>query len=469
MKQHYQSNAIYEILTPTGWEDFEGIFFNENANKSSRVIEFEDNTSITATEEHRFFINKIEIKVSDLKVANFLDSISGPLKITRIVDTILPHTFEIFNATNHVIIANAIHSHQCDEFAFVQPNIANEFWTSISPTLATGGRAIITSTPNSDEDQFALIWKESKDTFDEYGNEKEDGTGRNSFFGFRSEWWEHPDRDEEWKKTELSRIGEERFRREYGCEFLIYDETLVSSLKLSDLVGKEPILKMGQVRWYKKPTPGHLYLLALDPSLGTGGDYGGIQVFELPSFTQVAEWQHNLTPIQGQVKIFRDVIRYIQDEIGMENTNSIYWSIENNNVGESALVVVENLGEETFPGLFLSEPLRKGHVKKFRKGFNTTFGNKISSCARLKFLIEEDKMVINSRVLLSELKTFIASGVSFKAKAGQHDDLVSALLLIIRMSVVLAEWDPFVFETLSIDDINTDWEAPLPIYVSTNF
>jgi hypothetical protein len=217
MKQHYQSNAIYEILTPTGWEDFEGIFFNENANKSSRVIEFEDNTSITATEEHRFFINKIEIKVSDLKVANFLDSISGPLKITRIVDTILPHTFEIFNATNHVIIANAIHSHQCDEFAFVQPNIANEFWTSISPTLATGGRAIITSTPNSDEDQFALIWKESKDTFDEYGNEKADGTGRNSFFGFRSEWWEHPDRDEEWKKTELSRIGEERFRREYGC------------------------------------------------------------------------------------------------------------------------------------------------------------------------------------------------------------------------------------------------------------
>ena len=27
----------------------------------------------------------------------------------------------------------------CDEFAFVNPNIAEEFWTSISPTLATGG------------------------------------------------------------------------------------------------------------------------------------------------------------------------------------------------------------------------------------------------------------------------------------------------------------------------------------------
>ena len=45
-----------------------------------------------------------------------------------------------------------------DEFAFVRPTIAKEFWTSISPTLATGGKAIITSTPNLDDDQFATIW-----------------------------------------------------------------------------------------------------------------------------------------------------------------------------------------------------------------------------------------------------------------------------------------------------------------------
>ena len=200
------------------------------------------------------------------------------------------------------------------------------------------------------------------------------------------------------------------------------NETLINSIKLSELVGREPITKMGQVRWFKKPTAGNLYLAALDPSLGTGGDFAAIQVFELPSFTQVAEWQHNITPIQGQIKIFREVLKYIQDEIGQNNSNNIYWSIENNTVGDSALIVIENLGEETFPGLFLSEPARKGHVKKFRKGFNTTFGNKISSCSRLKYLIEEGKMAVNSKILLSELKTFIASGVSFKAKQGQHDD-----------------------------------------------
>ena len=355
----------------------------------------------------------------------------------------------------------------CDEFAFVQPNIAEEFWTSISPTLATGGRAIITSTPNSDEDTFAIIWKESKDCFDEFGNERLDKLGRNGFHGFKADWWEHPDRGEEWKQTEMGRIGEERFRREYGCEFLVYDETLVSSLKLAEMLGRDPITRMGQVRWYKELNANSLYAVTLDPSLGTGGDYGAIQIFELPSFTQVGEWQHNITPIEGQVKILRDILRYIQERIGERNTNSIYWTVENNTVGESALICIADHGEETFPGMFVSEPARKGHVKKFRKGFNTTFGNKISACARLKYLIEMDKMKIYSKALISELKTFIAHGTTFKAKVGQHDDLVSSLLLIVRLSAVLADWDIRVFDSISSnDEYQEDYEPPMPIFIS---
>jgi hypothetical protein len=229
---------------------------------------------------------------------------------------------------------------------------------------------------------------------------------------------------------------------------------------------------MGQVRWYKKPEKGNVYLIALDPSLGTGGDYGAIEVFEMPSMIQCAEWQHNITPVQQQVKILRDVLKYIADELGDDGTNNIYWSVENNTVGESALVVIDNLGEDTFPGLFLSEPLRKGHVKKFRKGFNTTHGTKIATCAKVKYLIEEDKMKLNSRPLISELKTFIAYNVTFKAKEGQHDDLVSALLLIVRMSLLLAEWDPGVLEQLKVTsewETDADFVPPLPIFISTGF
>jgi hypothetical protein len=168
--------------------------------------------------------------------------------------------------------------------------------------------------------------------------------------------------------------------------------------------------------------------------------------------------------------VLREILKYIHER-GEEKGGApiIYYSVENNTLGESALIVINDIGEENFHGLFLSEPIRKGHVRKFRKGFNTTFSNKISACARLKFLIEEDKMKLHSKVLIGELKTFIASGVSFKAKSGQHDDLVAALLLIIRMSVILADWDPTVFDSLSVDSTyNEDWEAPMPIFVLSN-
>ena len=102
-----------------------------------------------------------------------------------------------------------------DEFAFVRPTIATEFWTSISPTLATGGKAIITSTPNSDEDQFALIWKSANRCVDEYGNPTE--LGINGFRAYRSYWQEHPDRDEAWGTSMEAQLGTDRFRREIGC------------------------------------------------------------------------------------------------------------------------------------------------------------------------------------------------------------------------------------------------------------
>jgi hypothetical protein len=353
----------------------------------------------------------------------------------------------------------------CDEFAFVQPNIAEEFWTSISPTLATGGRAIITSTPNSDEDTFATIWKQAENKFDEHGNEQE--LGSNGFHSFISHWSEHPDRDEAWKVEEVGRIGEEKFRREYGCEFLVFDETLINSLKLAAMEGVSPILNMGQTRWYKKPTAQYTYAVALDPSMGTGGDNAAIQVFELPSYEQVAEWQHNTTAIPGQIRVLSDICKYIQQETN--NTNGIYWSVENNGIGEACLLVINDFGEENIPGLFVSEPMRKGHVRKFRKGFNTTHGTKITACSRLKTMVENDKMKVSSKTLISELKAFVATGSSYQAKSGGSDDLISATLLALRMMAVLKDWDPRIYSTFTQAEDIEDYEAPMPIFISSNF
>ena len=325
----------------------------------------------------------------------------------------------------------------CDEFAFVRPTIGREFWTSISPTLATGGKCIITSTPNSDEDQFATLWKGANKCVDAYGNQTE--LGINGFKSFRSYWKEHPDRDESWADQQRAQLGDERFRREMDCEFIIWDETLINPSHLVEMAGVEPIERQGQVRWYKKPNPNYTYMVALDPSLGTGGDPSAIQIFELPTFNQIGEWQHNRTPVQQQIGILTEIIKYLAEIVPVTN---IYYSVENNTLGEAALISIKEIGEENIKGVFLSEPKSiGGGGTRHRKGFNTTHKTKISACAKLKNLIETKRMSIFSKNLISELKTFVASGPSYAAKPGETDDLVMSLILIIRMAQLLQSYD----------------------------
>jgi hypothetical protein len=319
-----------------------------------------------------------------------------------------------------------------DEFAFVRPTIATEFWTSISPTLSTGGKAILTSTPNSDEDQFALLWKGANKCEDEYGNPTE--VGRNGFRAFRAFWQEHPDRDERWEQESRAALGNDRFEREMNCEFIIADETLVAPSKLIDLAGQEPLYKTGQVRWFKKPQADKIYVIGLDPSLGTGGDPAAIQVFEANSTEQIAEWRHNKTDIPTQVRILRDIIKHINETV--KNPASIYYTVENNTIGEAALISISEYGEENIEGYFLSDPNGPAG-RKHRKGFNTTNKHKLVACAKLKHLIETKRMTINSSSLISELKNFVASGVGYAAKPGETDDLVMATILVVRMLQLL--------------------------------
>jgi len=350
-----------------------------------------------------------------------------------------------------------------DEFAFVPNRIAKEFWTSLSPTLATGGKCIITSTPNSDDDTFAMIWNQANKLFDEHGNEQE--VGVNGFKPMIAKWDEHPDRDPGWATEERGRIGEERFRREHECEFIIYDETLIDSLKLLEIKGVEPSLRMGQTRWYKQPDPNSMFVVALDPSSGTGGDNAAIQVLELSTMTQIAEWCHNKTPIEGQMKAMLDILMYLKEC----KCDQLYWSVENNSIGEAALVVIRDTGEETFPGDFLHEPKRI-QGKKGRKGFHTTHKSKMEGCLFLKRLVEQDKIKLKSKMLVSELKNFVSRANSFAAKPGEYDDLVMSLVIAVRMIQYIGTFEEQVYDQINSglgpgfsEDDYDDADGPMPV------
>ena len=319
-----------------------------------------------------------------------------------------------------------------DEFAFVRPTIAREFWTSISPTLATGGKCIITSTPNSDEDQFAFLWKGANKCQDEFGNTTE--LGINGFRAFRSYWDEHPDRDQTWADEQRAQLGDDRFRREMMCEFIINDETLIAPTTLIDLEGTEPLRKTGEVRWYRPINKDSIYVIALDPSLGTGGDPAAIQVFEADTTQQVAEWRNNRTTIPEQIRILADIVREINSVVN--DPQRVYYSVENNTIGEAALISISEYGEENIQGYFLSDNSVVGQ-RRWRRGFNTTPKSKLTACNKFKVLLESRRMQIHSKPLISELKTFVAHGVSYAAKPGETDDLVMSTILIVRMLMLL--------------------------------
>lgn len=331
-----------------------------------------------------------------------------------------------------------------DEFAFVQPNKAVDFWTSIQPVLSTGGGCIITSTPKSDEDTFAHIWKSACDTTDEFGNPTGKKTGKNDFFAISVTWDKHPERDEAWAKPFRESLGAARFAQEFECSFVTDDLTLINPMKLSRMTYKLPEFYTGTVRWFESPKPNKTYCVALDPSMGTGADYAAIQVFQLPEMIQIAEWQHNLTVAKGQVRVLMQILYFLdstlRDDPDQYGEPEIFWTVENNSIGEAVLQIIEDTNEERFPGMMVSERKRKGQSRRFRKGLTTDNRKKLSACARFKSLVESDRAMIRSQQLLKQLKTYVTKDASFGAKPGEHDDLVSAALLIVRMLDVVSLW-----------------------------
>jgi len=442
----FAENTEYEILTPSGWQDFQGVTVVDN--KLTFRIVLRNNNSIEATAGHYFFKDNKKIKLSELCIGDYINTVSGDAEIVKIVEIKVTSVYDIVEVADnrHRFIANnEFITKNCDEFAFVRPTIAREFWTSISPTLATGGKAIITSTPNSDEDQFALLWKGANKTEDTHGNETK--LGINGFKAFRSYWKEHPDRDDTWADEERAKLGDERFRREMDCEFIINDETLIAPIHLMGLEGEEPSERTGQVRWFGTVHPDHLYVVSWDPSLGTGGDYAAMEVFDATTMSQIAEWKHNKTTIPEQVRIFAEMIKVLEEKVGEQN--NIYYSVENNTIGEAALISIADYGEDNIKGVFLSEDKKAGVGRRYRKGFNTTNKSKLAACSKFKTLLEQNRLTVKSKPLISELKNFVASGTGYAAKPGEHDDLVMATVLAVRMLQQIQNYHKSIGESMT--------------------
>jgi hypothetical protein len=455
-------NTDYEILTPAGWQPFKGVV--EKPVQDLYEISLIDGRQVKATQDHHFYRNGIKTQLKDLSPGDDIDCDDGPVSIHSIQYAETNVTYDIYevcNSDHQFIVNNGILTKNCDEMAFVKNRIAEEFWTAISPTLATGGKCIITSTPNGDEDTFAQIWYAANNTLDEYGNETADGVGSNGFKAFKATWDQHPDRDEAWAAKERAKIGYEKFAREYDLKFLSADDTLIDSQVLARLTSLEPRFKMQEIRWWEAPEANKIYLVSLDPSTGVGKDYAAIQVWKLPEMVQVAEWMHNRSSVAQQIKCVIQVCAVLDQKLRQTSEQmgepELFWTFENNGVGHSVVELLNEVGLDRIPAQLMSEP--------GRRGFNSNVRTKSQAVVKFKSLVESNRCTIRSKPLISEIKNFVSRGDSFAAKPGEHDDLVTACLLIVRMSQQISKWDDATAEQFADQDLKDLEEIlePLPV------
>ena len=320
----------------------------------------------------------------------------------------------------------------CDEFAFVPANIQQAFWSSINPTLATGGSCIITSTPNGDTNLFATLWRGAEVQANQ----------------FKSQWvrWDQPPgRDEAFKRKEIGNIGAHQWKQEYECEFLSSDALLFDSMILNNLTQTVPPLPTPNERGVYVWTPfqrGKTYLMGIDPATGIGSDFSVIEIFEFPSLTQVMEFRSNTTA-SAQLYL---TIKHLLKMAGKVQA-TVYFSVENNGVGEGIIALYHADEDSPETGEFVSEE------GKNRLGFTTLNKSKMKASLNFKGLVERNKLKIQSAMLLKEMKNYIRKGQSFEANIGATDDCISACLIVCRLLEEIATYEQAAYDTLySIDE-----------------
>ena len=321
-----------------------------------------------------------------------------------------------------------------DEFAYVPSNVAEQFFSSVYPTISSGKstKVIIVSTPHG-MNMFYKLWTDAENQ-------------RNSYTPIEVHWSEVPGRDEKWKKETIANTSEQQFNTEFECEILGSVNTLINASKLKVLAYKDPIKQNAGLTLYENPIEKHTYIITADVARGTKNDNSAFGVFDISEvpYKLVAKYKDNeIKPLLFPNKIY-DVARAY---------NQAFVLIEVNDIGEQ---VANNLQFDLeYDNLIMSSMRgRAGQVMgggfsggKAQLGIRTTKAVKAVGCSNLKQLIETDKLIVEDFDTINELSTFIVHGSSFQAEEGCNDDLV--------MCCVLFAWasDQTYFKELTDNDI----------------
>lgn len=303
-----------------------------------------------------------------------------------------------------------------DEFAFIPNHIAEQFFSSVYPTISSGKttKVIIISTPNG-MNMFYKLWHDAE-------------RGKNGYIPLEVHWSQVPGRDAEWKRQTIANTSERQFTQEFECEFLGSVDTLITPSKLRTMVYDDPITNKKGLDVYEEPKKDGSYLMTVDVSRGMSNDYSAFIVFDISTipYRVVAKYKNNeikpiLFPniINDVAKAYNKAFVLVEvNDIGEQVSSMLHFDLEYDNIlmcsmrGRAGQLVGQGFsGKKTQLGVKMSKTVKK------------------IGCSNLKAVIEDDKLIVKDYDIISELTTFIQRNQSFEAEEGCNDDLAMCLVI----------------------------------------
>ena len=320
-----------------------------------------------------------------------------------------------------------------DEFAFVPNHIAEQFFSSVYPTISSGKstKVIIISTPNG-MNMFYKLWHDAE-------------RGKNEYTTTEVHWSQVPGRNAAWKEQTIKNTSERQFTQEFECEFLGSVDTLIAASKLRTMVYEDPLERRNGLDVYEQPIPDHEYVMTVDVSRGVSNDYSAFVVVDITTipYKVVAKYKNNMI----KPLLFPNII----DPVA-RSYNKAYVLCEVNDIGGQVADIMqfdmeyENLLMCAMRGR-AGQIVGQGFSHKSQLGIKMTSTVKKTGCSNLKALIEDDKLLINDYDIIAEMTTFIQKKQSFEAEEGCNDDLAMCLVIFAWLAV------QDYFRELTSDDV----------------
>jgi len=299
-----------------------------------------------------------------------------------------------------------------DEAAFVRN--FDTIWTGIYPTISTGGRVIILSTPNGVGGQYHKLYVDAE-------------AGLNEFNPINLPWSVHPERDNDWFEKTTKNLNKRQIAQEFLCDFAISGDTFLdlNSIEWLRMNVRPPVEKMGSDRnvWvWKYPLTEHTYILSADVARGDAKDYSTFHIIDTNTSEVVAEYKGKIKP---------DNFAELINEFGLKYCKALVCP-ENNSYGYATILKLQEL---KYPKLYYRKksqvyigdyvPPSSAEIA----GFNTNGKTRSTMLSKLEEVLRNRQLISYSSRFYEELKVFTWNTGRAEARSGFNDDLVMSLAI----------------------------------------